>query len=247
MAKPTKYPDWSVNTDGTDNDVVDPTSGQNNVVEPDAGKKLTGWIYTEKPPRQYFNWLGRLTTQWIRWFDDYIASTIDVALSNLSSAVSTLQSEVETVTTGLLDRVALLQTEVETAITGLLDRVSTLRTEVETTTTGLLDRTTALETTDANDTYIVGSLVADPATEQVIDLTLPTGFTTVENLMVLSARLHKGTSTFDYMFAGTYIDANTYMYAKISPYPVHLQIVVKIGDGFGSRTMNYRVLIRKHS
>ncbi len=76
MAKPTKYPDWTVKTDGTDNDVIDPTSGQNNVVEPAAGKKLTGWVYTEKPPRQYFNWLARLTTQWIRWIDETLTTVL---------------------------------------------------------------------------------------------------------------------------------------------------------------------------
>jgi hypothetical protein len=87
MAKPTLYPDWTVNTDGTNNDVVDPTSGQNNVVEPTAGKKLTGWTYTEKPPRQHFNWLSRLTTQWIRWFDEYISK--DVVLTGVISGATT--------------------------------------------------------------------------------------------------------------------------------------------------------------
>lgn len=42
-------------------DVVDPISGQNNVVEPPLEKKLEGWFYKEAPPRQWMNWLGRQT------------------------------------------------------------------------------------------------------------------------------------------------------------------------------------------
>jgi hypothetical protein len=94
MAKPTKYPDWAVNTDGTDHDVIDPTSLQNNVVEPTAGKKLTGWTYTEKPPRNIFNWLARITTQWIRWIDDYIVNTIDVAIGTIQGQITTLQGDI---------------------------------------------------------------------------------------------------------------------------------------------------------
>lgn len=61
--------------------------------------------------------------------------------------IATLQTEVETATTGLLDRV----TALETADTADDTAVSTLQTEVETATTGLLDRTTALETAKTTD------------------------------------------------------------------------------------------------
>lgn len=60
MARPTEYPDWATT------DVVDGTSGQNNVVAPSSAKQLVGWNRREKPPRQWFNWMGRLTGQWIR-------------------------------------------------------------------------------------------------------------------------------------------------------------------------------------
>ena len=70
--KPTVYPDCAVNPDGTDNDVTDPTSGQNNVVAPSPGKQATGFLYNEKPPRQHFNWLARLTTQWIRYLNEKV-------------------------------------------------------------------------------------------------------------------------------------------------------------------------------
>src|SRR5271157_574065 len=61
------YPDMAVNTDGTDNDVTDATSGQLNVVAASGAKQLAGWGYTEKPARNVMNWIHRLTTQWIRW------------------------------------------------------------------------------------------------------------------------------------------------------------------------------------
>jgi len=63
IVKPTKFPEWA------NNDVVNPTTSQNNVVEPAQAIKDLGWDYNEKPPRQYFNWLGRLTNAWMEWFD----------------------------------------------------------------------------------------------------------------------------------------------------------------------------------
>jgi hypothetical protein len=85
IAKPTKYPDWSVNPDGTDNDVTNPQSGQNNVVEPDAGKKLLGWDFGEKPPRQYFNWLARVKRKWIQWLDEQLM-TADADGNDISTS-----------------------------------------------------------------------------------------------------------------------------------------------------------------
>jgi len=65
MARPTAgFPDFAMN------DVTDPSSGQPNVVEPSAGKKAGGFIYNEKPPRQYLNWMQRLNSLWIRYLDD---------------------------------------------------------------------------------------------------------------------------------------------------------------------------------
>lgn len=74
--RPDKFPDFAVHVnqyppyeDGSDNDVTDPTTLQNNSVEPDDGKKRTGFLYNEKPPRQHFNWLFRKIAQWIRYLD----------------------------------------------------------------------------------------------------------------------------------------------------------------------------------
>ncbi len=88
IVKPSEYPDWTVNVDGTDNDVVDPTSGQNNVVVPPAGKQLLGWDFKEKPPRNWFNWLARRTTQWIRWLDQEMAVLRASASSTTFNVVS---------------------------------------------------------------------------------------------------------------------------------------------------------------
>lgn len=51
-------------------DQVDPTSGQNNVIEPPTAWKDYGWTYQEKPPRNYTNWLHRMSYRWIDYFDD---------------------------------------------------------------------------------------------------------------------------------------------------------------------------------
>lgn len=62
--KHTTLPRWATN------DVVDPTSLLNNVLEPAEGKKDIGWNYLEKPARQYYNWLGRQTNQWLDYLDE---------------------------------------------------------------------------------------------------------------------------------------------------------------------------------
>lgn len=66
MPIPIKYPQWAVNN------VVDPTSGQNNVADPDLSdphKKLEGWSFKEFPPRQWFNFLHRLVNDWTEYFN----------------------------------------------------------------------------------------------------------------------------------------------------------------------------------
>lgn len=64
--KPTKFPEWA------NADIVNPTSGQNNVIEPDAAHKLLGWDFNEKPPRNYDNYQKRLTNQWVNFFDERV-------------------------------------------------------------------------------------------------------------------------------------------------------------------------------
>jgi hypothetical protein len=91
------YPDFAVNTDGSNHDVVDPTSGKNNVIMPSSSLQLTGWLYKQKPPRNTFNWLHRLTTQWIRW----LYGKVDGLMEDMTTAqgnISTLQGENATAT-----------------------------------------------------------------------------------------------------------------------------------------------------
>lgn len=91
--KPSVYPDWAVKVDGTDNDVVDGTTGQNNVVAPSAPKQLLGWEYNEKPPRQYFNWLARLVTQWIRWLDGEMTLRDNTYAARVTATYFTAQAD----------------------------------------------------------------------------------------------------------------------------------------------------------
>lgn len=46
--------------------------GAANVQEPSSGVKASGWLYGQKPPREFFNWLHRITYLWIDWFDQEV-------------------------------------------------------------------------------------------------------------------------------------------------------------------------------
>lgn len=61
--KPAKFPEFAVDN------IVDPQLGTPNVIEPPAEKKLAGWLYKEFPPNAWFNWLHRLTYQWLEYLD----------------------------------------------------------------------------------------------------------------------------------------------------------------------------------
>ena len=66
--KPLVYPNFAVS------DLNNGTAGAPNVVEPSAGKKLSGWNEGERPPRETFNWLHRITNNWIEWFDQELGT-----------------------------------------------------------------------------------------------------------------------------------------------------------------------------
>ena len=70
--KPTVKPQWA------EDDVIDPTSGQNNVAEPPPDKKTDGIDFEEIIPRQWQNWLQRIIYRWIDWLD---GTTIPLTLS----------------------------------------------------------------------------------------------------------------------------------------------------------------------
>ncbi len=52
---PSQLPVWATT------DQIDPTSLQNNVLEPPLAYQQFGWTRGQFPPRNWFNWLGRKT------------------------------------------------------------------------------------------------------------------------------------------------------------------------------------------
>ena len=69
--RPEKMPRWATE------DRFSEITNNNNVVEPTESKKNVGWDPFEPPARNYFNWLGRLTYQWIEYLD-YLANTLKI-------------------------------------------------------------------------------------------------------------------------------------------------------------------------
>jgi hypothetical protein len=91
MAKPSIVPSWATTL------ANDPTTGQPNRAEPSVGKKVTGFNFNEKPPRQDMNWLLWIASKWIEYFDGVIdqdvrsgASPSFVAANITTLTVSTI-------------------------------------------------------------------------------------------------------------------------------------------------------------
>jgi len=85
MAKPIKFPRWA------SDDIVDPTSGVNNVVEPSEAKKDLGHgPKGEFPPRQYQNWFMRLVYEWIVWLEEQVTGVLPVQTGIFSAKVTTI-------------------------------------------------------------------------------------------------------------------------------------------------------------
>lgn len=66
--KPIVYPQFAIL------DLNNGTGAAPNVAEPIAGKKDTGWNEGERPARETFNWLHRITNDWIEWFDQELGT-----------------------------------------------------------------------------------------------------------------------------------------------------------------------------
>lgn len=66
IIKPTIFPVWA------DQNRTDPISGQNNVTTPPLEKQNYGWTFDEQPPRNWFNWLGRYTNNWLQYLAQMI-------------------------------------------------------------------------------------------------------------------------------------------------------------------------------
>ena len=67
--KPNELPFWATSN------YVDPITGQPNVVTPPLEKQTNGWL-REFPPRQWFNWLGRFTGNWIAYLSQQEAQSV---------------------------------------------------------------------------------------------------------------------------------------------------------------------------
>ena len=72
VTKPTVLPEFALL------DLLNGTAGAPNVVEPSSGKKDTGWNEGERPARETFNWLHRITNEWIEYFDCITLSSASV-------------------------------------------------------------------------------------------------------------------------------------------------------------------------
>lgn len=69
MTRPDKFPEWAIN-DVVENVIYnDETFTINNVIEPPAAKKAAGWGYQDIAIRNWMNWLGRTTYQWLQYLD----------------------------------------------------------------------------------------------------------------------------------------------------------------------------------
>ena len=70
-AAPTSYPDWAMT------DVVDPTSGSNNCIEPPAEKKQFGATYAGVLERNFLNWMFRNICFWIKFLNGALHTPTD--------------------------------------------------------------------------------------------------------------------------------------------------------------------------
>lgn len=61
MSKPVTLPIWA-------------TAGGADVVEPLLAEKQLGWVLSQKPPAQWFNWWQLLVYQWVVWLDAFEAT-----------------------------------------------------------------------------------------------------------------------------------------------------------------------------
>ena len=66
MPRPTVFPEFA------SQDLNNGTGGAPNVVEPSESKKDSGWNEGERPPRETFNWLHRITNDWIVYLDEQV-------------------------------------------------------------------------------------------------------------------------------------------------------------------------------
>lgn len=113
MAKPSSYVEWAETL------AADAVTGQNNRVDPGAPKKLTGWNFNEKPPRQDINWLFWLIGQWVDWFDSLldqaVLTTSDPTFNSVTTTVNAIVGG-NVVVTGYVDSATFQKTSADLTI-----------------------------------------------------------------------------------------------------------------------------------
>lgn len=70
FSRPIVFPDLALN------DVNNGLLGAPNVQEPPTDLKNEGWDYGQKPEREFFNWYGRVTNNWLKYLDEGVTSTL---------------------------------------------------------------------------------------------------------------------------------------------------------------------------
>lgn len=86
LSIPPLYPDFAT-ADGTNG-----VAGGVNTIEPDADHKLYGWDFGEKPASSTFNWIHRITNNWIKYLAENVAALL-VSVADLKDATKTKTAE----------------------------------------------------------------------------------------------------------------------------------------------------------
>jgi hypothetical protein len=80
--RPDMYPDYALD------DILDPISGQPNVIEPPTIKKQQGWLFKEHAEKPWMNWIHRYTRNWIAYLDERLNKPESYTIGTLPSAAS---------------------------------------------------------------------------------------------------------------------------------------------------------------
>lgn len=71
-------------------DVVDPTTGKNNVEEAETNQKVAGWFpFRKRPERQVMNWLHRWTYKNLKYWKDTFFPACDEVIYELKNGIKT--------------------------------------------------------------------------------------------------------------------------------------------------------------
>lgn len=75
MPRPSFYPRMAMKAD---------LSSDADIVEPSEPKKDSGWLSSEEPPHEFFNWFQNGVSQWVPWLDEREQALTGIASQNAS-------------------------------------------------------------------------------------------------------------------------------------------------------------------